>query len=154
MPWTTMQLPPNPQVGDRRLSKMHGSSYSSSGPIRIVVMTFLSLDTAGQQNEIAPAIRRTNLLLCSTTSSDVIVSAVTRDVVDQWRHLQQTVTWSRSGDWWDDCKKIQLKLLSETSIGLDSLYTFTGNDVTIYFRSAANRINVFSLGHVRVVISR
>ena len=32
----------------------------------------------------------------------------------------------------------------------NSLYSPTGNDVTIYFRSAANRTNVFILSHVRV----
>ena len=31
---------------------------------------------------------------------------------------------------------------------------FIGNDVITYFRSAANCINVFILGHVRVAISR
>ena len=40
------------------------------------------------------------------------------------------------------------------SITLDGLYIFTENNVTRYFRSAANRINVFILGHVRVAISR
>ena len=34
------------------------------------------------------------------------------------------------------------------SIALDSLYIFTGNDVASYFRSAANRINVFILGRL------
>ena len=39
-------------------------------------------------------------------------------------------------------------------IALDSTYISTGNDVTSYFRSAENGINVFILGHVRVAISR
>ena len=41
-----------------------------------------------------------------------------------------------------------------THHSLASLYIFTGKDVTIYFRSAANRINMFILGHVRMAISR
>ena len=40
------------------------------------------------------------------------------------------------------------------SVALDSLYTSTRNDLIIYFRSAANCINVFILAHVWVVISR
>ena len=36
----------------------------------------------------------------------------------------------------------------------DSLYILIGNDVIIYFRSAANRTNVPISGHVRVAISR
>ena len=40
------------------------------------------------------------------------------------------------------------------NIALYSPYSFTGNEVTSCFRSAANRINVFTLGHVRVAISR
>ena len=32
------------------------------------------------------------------------------------------------------------------------VYIFTGNDVINYFLSAANRINVFNLCHVRIVI--
>ena len=35
----------------------------------------------------------------------------------------------------------------------DSLYISTGNDVTIYLRSAANRTNVSILAHVQVAIS-
>ena len=34
------------------------------------------------------------------------------------------------------------------SIAFDSLYILTGNDVIIYFRSVANRINALILGHV------
>ena len=33
-------------------------------------------------------------------------------------------------------------------IAFDMLYTSTGNDVTGYFQSAANRIKLFILGHV------
>ena len=40
------------------------------------------------------------------------------------------------------------------NIALDSLYISTGDDVIIYFRSAANRINGFIFGHVQVAISR
>ena len=40
------------------------------------------------------------------------------------------------------------------SVGLDSLYIWTGNDVTSYFRSAANRIDVLILGHVWIVVSQ
>ena len=39
-------------------------------------------------------------------------------------------------------------------VALDSLYISTGNYVTIYFRSAANCISGFILGHVRVAIAR
>ena len=42
----------------------------------------------------------------------------------------------------------------QQALAIVSLYIFTGNDVTSYFRSAANRINVFSLCHVWIVISR
>ena len=38
------------------------------------------------------------------------------------------------------------------NVSLDSLYISTGNDVTIYFRQAANHTNVSVLGHVRVAI--
>ena len=36
----------------------------------------------------------------------------------------------------------------EMILALHSLYIFTGNDVTGYFRSAVNRINALILGHV------
>ena len=36
---------------------------------------------------------------------------------------------------------------------LDNLYILAGNDVIIYFQSAANRMNVFMLGRVGVAIS-
>ena len=39
-------------------------------------------------------------------------------------------------------------------VALESLYISTGNDFINYFQSAANRTNVYILGHVRVVISR
>ena len=39
-------------------------------------------------------------------------------------------------------------------IALGSLYISTGNDITVYFRAAVNRINVFILGHIGVAISR
>ena len=39
-------------------------------------------------------------------------------------------------------------------IALNSLYISSGYDVTSYFRSAANCINVFLSGRVRVAISR
>ena len=39
------------------------------------------------------------------------------------------------------------------NIALDSLYVWNENDVIIYCRSAANRINVFICGYVRVAIS-
>ena len=35
-------------------------------------------------------------------------------------------------------------------VAIDSLHIWAGNDITISFRSAANRINVFIWGHVRV----
>ena len=38
-------------------------------------------------------------------------------------------------------------------LALDSLYISTGNDVINYFRSAANRTNVFILAYVRFAIS-
>ena len=37
---------------------------------------------------------------------------------------------------------------------LNKFYISSGNDVTIYFWSAANLTNVFILGHFRVAISR
>ena len=37
---------------------------------------------------------------------------------------------------------------------IDSLYISTGNNVVTYFRSAANRINVFIVDHVLVSISQ
>ena len=39
-------------------------------------------------------------------------------------------------------------------IHTDIVYSHTGYDVIIYFRSAANRKNVKILGHIRVAISR
>ena len=39
-------------------------------------------------------------------------------------------------------------------IALSSLYISTGNNVTIFFRSAENRINMLIFGHVRDAISR
>ena len=59
----------------------------------------------------------------------------------------------------NDLYEISRKLLElETSkiyhdVALESLYIPTGNDAIIYFRSSANCINVFILGHVRVAIS-
>ena len=41
-----------------------------------------------------------------------------------------------------------------SSITFSGLFIFNGSDVTSYFRSAASRINVIILGHVRVAISR
>ena len=38
-------------------------------------------------------------------------------------------------------------------VTLDSLYILTGSYTIMYFWSAANRINVLILGHVRVAIS-
>ena len=40
------------------------------------------------------------------------------------------------------------------NVSLGDLYTLTGNDVTIYFRLAANRINMLILGGVWGAISR
>ena len=40
------------------------------------------------------------------------------------------------------------------NVAQDSLYISTENDVIIYFRPAANRINVLILGHVLVGIAR
>ena len=40
------------------------------------------------------------------------------------------------------------------NVAHESLYISTGNDITIFFRSAANRTDVSILGHVQVVISR
>ena len=40
------------------------------------------------------------------------------------------------------------------NVALDSLYISTGNDIIIYFQSAAKRISVFILGQVLVVIYR
>ena len=39
-------------------------------------------------------------------------------------------------------------------IALKSVYILTGNDVINYFRSEANRINVYILGQVQVAIPR
>ena len=39
-------------------------------------------------------------------------------------------------------------------VALERLYISIRNDVTSYFRSAADRINMFTLGHVWVAISR
>ena len=39
-------------------------------------------------------------------------------------------------------------------VALDSICISAGNDIIISFRSTANRINVFILGHVRVAISQ
>jgi len=40
------------------------------------------------------------------------------------------------------------------NVALDSLYISTGNDVTSYFRSAANQTNVQMFGDILVAISR
>ena len=51
-------------------------------------------------------------------------------------------------------KLLEIVTLKFKTAARDSLYIFTGNSVTTYFRSAANRMNVFILGHVWVAISR
>ena len=39
------------------------------------------------------------------------------------------------------------------NVAHDSLYILTGNDVAVYFWSAANRTNMSILGHVQIAIS-
>ena len=56
---------------------------------------------------------------------------------------------------WEDTKGSSFKI--EPCIALDSLYSlyiFAGHNFTSYFRSAANRINVFILGNVWVAFSQ
>ena len=52
------------------------------------------------------------------------------------------------------CRKLLDLATSKFNTALDNLSIFTRNDVTDFFRSAANRIYVFISGHFRVAISR
>ena len=65
-------------------------------------------------------------------------------------------TYYANGWCWFSHKLLMLAAskFNTTYKALDSFYTSTGNDVTSYFRSAANRINVCILGHVLIAISQ